>query len=172
MSVYATLFALFAVVLGFAGCEHQRAEHYKAAYAQRSAEIEAEVARRRVEVSEWVNEASRRQEALGKKVEAGQVEIRTVTQQITKEVPVYVTALADSRNWVTLGFVRIHDAAALGKALPESTAELVDSPSGVTPSAVAETVIENYGTCRTALEVVKGWQEWYLTESENWKAKP
>jgi hypothetical protein len=63
---------------------------------------------------------------------------------ITKEIPVYVTPEADAACIVPLGFVRIHDAAAANTA-PEPTTGNPDAPAaGVTLSAIAETVADNY----------------------------
>lgn len=171
MSVLVSIVVVFTLLLGFAGCEKIRADRAEAALDQRNAEIEAEVARRRAEVSEWVVEASRRKEELGRKVEAAQAETRTVTREIIKEIPTYVTSYADSLGWVTHGFVRVHDAAALGTPLSLGAGGAADSASGVTPSAVAETIVRNYESCHLWREQVIGWQEWYATEKEKWNER-
>ncbi|HFF3032342.1 TPA: hypothetical protein ACGCGJ_000829 [Stenotrophomonas maltophilia] len=74
---------------------------------------------------------------------------------IVKEVPVYVTATADSACAVPAGFVQFHDAAASGNTAAGPAGD-PDAPApGVTLSAVAETVADNYTSCHaTAAQVV------------------
>lgn len=100
---------------------------------------------------------------VGVKVEAAKVEVRTVTQTLTREVVRYVPAAADAQCVVPVGFVRLHDAAATG-LLPQASdpaSQPADAPSGVALSAVGATVAENYGGCREDREALKGWQAWY-----------
>jgi len=85
---------------------------------------------------------------------------------ITKEIPVYVTAQADAACTIPAGFVRIHDAAAANVA-PEPAAGDPDAPAaGVTLSAVAETVTDNYTTCHAIREQVIGLQHYINTLPE------
>lgn len=77
---------------------------------------------------------------------ARQVEIRTVTKTLIEKVPVYVTVEADRRVDVPVGLVRLHDQAAAGlPGLPDTADLVVDAPSGVALSAVAGTIVGNYG---------------------------
>ena len=90
--------------------------------------------------------------------------VRTVqgkTSQIIKEVPIYVSASADAQCDVPAGFVRIHDAAASGQPATPGAADA--APSGVALSAIAETVADNYGTCRETAEQLRALQEWVNT---------
>jgi hypothetical protein len=104
--------------------------------------------------------------AVGAAVAARQAEVRTVTQTLIREVPIYVTAEADARCDVPAGFVRLHDAAAAGvSAAPNPTGRPADAPSDLALSAVAETVTDNYGACLGAFEQVKGWQGWWAAVS-------
>jgi len=108
---------------------------------------------------------------VGEKVESAKVEVRTVTQTLTREVVRYVPAAADAQCVVPVGFVRLHDAAATG-ILPDASptaGESADAPSGVALSAVGETVAENYGGCREDREALKGWQAWYAGVSPAFK---
>lgn len=85
---------------------------------------------------------------------------------ITKEIPVYVTAQADAACTIPAGFVRIHDAAA-ANAAPQPGAGDPDAPAtGVTLSAVAETVADNYTTCHAIREQVIGLQRYINTLPE------
>lgn len=107
-------------------------------------------------------------EDVGRRVAERETEVRTVTRTIVEKVPIYVTAEAD-RLPVPLGFVRLHDAAALGTpAVPFGAGESPDSPSGLGLSAVAGTVIGNYGQCLAWREQVIGWQAWYAEQKAAW----
>ena len=168
MNVLAAYVAVLLALGAYAGFEHFRAERLSIRLDERNAQIDTEIARRRLEVSEWVVEASRRGEKAESALKATRVVRQRITTEIVEEVPVYVTSLADSRSWVTTGWVRIHDAAARGEALPVGPPELVDSASGVKPSVAAEVVAQNYGECREWRSQVIGWQSWYSTELKNW----
>ena len=94
-----------------------------------------------------------------------QVQIRTVTQTIIKEVPIYVPAEADLRFALPVGLVRVHDAAAAGHPLSEPSGEPDDAagnlePSDIAPSRLAATIAENYGTCRSDQARLGDLQDW------------
>lgn len=40
------------------------------------------------------------------------------------------------------------------------------TPSGVAPSALLTTVVENYGNCHENAEKLKAWQQWYLKQKQ------
>ena len=74
---------------------------------------------------------------------------------IVKEVPVYVTATADSACAVPVGFVQLHDAAASGSPPPGPAGDPDAPAAGLALSAVAETIADNYASCHaTAAQVV------------------
>lgn len=94
-----------------------------------------------------------------------QVQIRTVTQTIIKEVPIYVPAEVDARFVLPAGLVRVHDAAASGDPLPQPPGGSDDAAwhseaSPVAPSELAVTVAENYGTCRADQARLADLQDW------------
>lgn len=94
-----------------------------------------------------------------------QVQIRTVTQTIIKEVPIYVPAEADARFVLPAGLVRVHDAAASGDPLPEPPGQPDDAAwhleaSDVPPSGLATTIAENYGMCRADMARFADLQDW------------
>lgn len=94
--------------------------------------------------------------------QAVQDRIRTVTKTIIEKVPIYVTAKADAHCVVPTGFVRMHDAAALGlPPVPVGDGRSIDGPSGLELSTVADTVVANYGACNGFREQLIGWQAWY-----------
>lgn len=96
-----------------------------------------------------------------KKAAERKVEIQTVTKTIIKKVPVYVTREADSRCAVPRGFVRLHDSAAAGMPpVPDTSGEPDDGPSGVALSAVAGTVVDNYGSCQETRQQLIDLQDW------------
>ncbi|MGH8076838.1 MAG: hypothetical protein ACREPE_05870 [Lysobacter sp.] len=86
--------------------------------------------------------------------------VRERSASLTKEIPVYVTALADARCNVPVGFVRVHDAAAQNLPLDRPTGDPDAPAAGVTLSAVADTVARNYGACFETREQVIGLQEY------------
>lgn len=89
-------------------------------------------------------------------------EIRTRTETLTREIPRYITAADDARAVINTGFVRLHDAAALGLAPPAPDPGADAAPSGVALSAVARTVADNYGACHLWRAQVIGLQD-YVT---------
>lgn len=107
---------------------------------------------------------------VGRKLDAVKVEVRWRTKILKEEVPVYVTAETDRAYPVPVGFVRLHDAAATGSALSAAPGGSVNGPSGVALSAVADTVVENYGTCRIFEAEALAWREWYPRQAALWNA--
>lgn len=89
-----------------------------------------------------------------------QIEIRYRTETLIKEVPVYVTVEADRQCVVPVGFVRLHDAAAAGSAIPEPAGVADDAPSGVALSAIAATVAGNYGDYQAVSRQLTDLQDW------------
>ena len=111
-------------------------------------------------------------QGVGERVEKAQVEIRYQTREVVRNVPFYVTKEADRRCDVPLGFVRLHDASATGKAaVPYGSGESADTPSGLVLSTVSSTVGENYGYARELEQQVIGWQSWYAEQKQAWEAK-
>lgn len=72
--------------------------------------------------------------------------IRVQGDTIVKEIPRYVTVVADAACTVPGGFVRLHDAAATGSVLDSDPGGADAAPSGLPLSAVAGTVADNYTT--------------------------
>lgn len=106
-----------------------------------------------------------------KTVTARQVEIRTVTRTLIQKVPIYVP-LDPARPSLSVGFVRLHDAAVLGRPDLADPAGRPDSaPSGFTDADLAGVVIENLGACRANAEALTGWQAWYADLQQNFNAK-
>lgn len=101
-------------------------------------------------------------------LERRKVEIRTITQTLIKEVPVYVTAESDLACVVPVGFVRLHDAAAHGAAVPAAPGGPVEADSGVALSAVAETIAGNYGLAYEWREEALAWRTWYARQADLW----
>lgn len=99
-----------------------------------------------------------------------QVVIRTVTETLVKEVPVYVTVEADRQCPIPVGFVRLLDAAAAGDGTPisEPAGQPNDTPSGLELSAVAAGVIDNYGTYNAVARQLTDLQNWVRTQQGLW----
>ena len=85
--------------------------------------------------------------------------VHDVGVTLTKEIPVYVTAHADARCVVPVGFARVHDAAAAG-VLPGAPGAADAQPSSLALSAVAGTVVDNYTTCHVAAAQLTALQDW------------
>lgn len=85
---------------------------------------------------------------------------------IVKEVPVYVSAAADRACAVPAGFVRLHDAAALGLQPPGGAGAADEAASGVALSAVAGTVAGNYTECHASAEQLRQLQA-VVAEQQN-----
>ncbi len=98
-----------------------------------------------------------------------QQQIRTVTRTVVKKVPIYVTPKTDAAFPLPNGFVRLHDAAALGvdpASLSGPAAGADAAASAVTASHAAAVIAENYGICRQAIDEVSRWQAWARAQEE------
>lgn len=87
---------------------------------------------------------------------------------ITREVHDVVTPAIDARYPLPVGFVRVHDAAALGldlSAIPSPAGEPDDAASSVTASDAAATITANYGRCRSASQQLIDLQAWLRSVS-------
>ncbi|CUJ09876.1 hypothetical protein [Achromobacter xylosoxidans] len=85
--------------------------------------------------------------------------VREKGETIIKEVPVYVPVQADAACSINRGFVRLHDAAAVGE-LPDSAQDADAAAADIALSAVAGTVAANYQTCHENAEQLRALQEW------------
>lgn len=96
-------------------------------------------------------------------------EIRTVTKILKEEVPVYVTVEADRRYAVSAGFVSLHNQAAAGVPQVSRPAGLVlDAPSGIPLSTVADTMVDNYGTAYEWREAALACRAWAREQADIW----
>ena len=173
MNVLASYLVITLILIAGAfvkGCTYGEAEA-EGKLSALKAEVEAAHERRRAEVAEWVLEASRRKEEANRKLAQRQVEIQTINREIIREVPVYVTEAADSANCLTRGWVRVHDAAATGEALPEAPGFAVDEASTVKASDAAKVIAENYSRYQACKAQVEGWIEWYQSEERKWNER-
>ncbi len=105
-------------------------------------------------------------------VERRQVVVRYVTRTLIEKVPVYVSPEVDRRYPLPVGLVRLHDAAARGEAdLPGPAGEPDDAPSGTPASALAQTLIGNYGDYYACREQVRGWIAWSEQQKQVWNTR-
>lgn len=86
-------------------------------------------------------------------------EIRTVTNEIVREIP----KLVGDGVCINPGWVRVHDAAAAGVSVGAS--EFVGPAPDITAARAAEVVAQNYGECLLWREQLLGWQKWHGEES-------
>ena len=122
---------------------------------------EAAAARRAARVARAQADAGKR---IGAEDEAAQVRIRTVTHSLVQEVPVAIPPSADRAFPLSVGFVRLHDAAARGLDLSDIAAPAGapdDAAARVAPSDAAAVIAANYGDCRADAQELADWQRWY-----------
>lgn len=165
---------LLLVLVGGLGWQTMQLDGLRAWVKQDQAAQAAAVAKARADTARRAALAVKISDQVGARVEARQAEVRTVTRTLIKEVPTYVTVQADRTVAVPVGFVWLHDAAARGQplaAVPPGPPGAADAPSGLALSAVAATVVDNYGTCHVLREQVLGWQSWYAEQKAAWEAK-
>jgi hypothetical protein len=89
--------------------------------------------------------------------------VRTVTRTLIQKVPVYVSATTDARFPVPWGYVRLHDAAAVGDDLSAAASgpdRPDDAASDVAASEAARVVVANYGACRADQARLAELQDW------------
>lgn len=86
--------------------------------------------------------------------------VREVGTTITREVPIYVTQKADAACAIPAGFVRLHDAAATGNPAGPPTGDPDAPAAGITLSAVAGTVADNYTSCHATAAQLSTLQDW------------
>lgn len=86
--------------------------------------------------------------------------VHDVGATIIKKVPVYVTKEDDARYQLPSGFVRLHDAAAIGMPLPAASATVLAEPSPVEISTAANVIASNYQLCRTEREKYMALWQW------------
>lgn len=132
--------------------------------------IESERSAQREKISGWVVEMVEREAKAAARYAKLAAERHEIFITLEKEVPVYVTSLADSRCIIPRGFVLHHDAAAAARtpADPGAAGGLVDADSGIALSTVAGTVSENYAACHDAFDEVRRWREWYADFRAQW----
>lgn len=99
--------------------------------------------------------------------------IQTVTNTITREVPVYVTAKTDELFPLPCGFIRLHDAAAAGVepaavSLPAGKSD--GDRCDVATSAAATIIAQNYGLALGWQSDLKTWRGWYADQKANYDA--
>jgi hypothetical protein len=97
--------------------------------------------------------------------------IVTVTQHIIQKVPTYVTAQTDAHFPLPCGFVRLHDAAAIGveaAAVPFPAGYADGQPCPVTASYAASVIAGNYGLALGWRADLQGWEKWYADQSAAW----
>lgn len=106
---------------------------------------------------------SERGQQLEAQLKNRKAEIRTVTNEIVREIPKVV----GDGVCINPGWVRVHDAAAAGVSV--APGEFVGPAPNITAARAAEVVTQNYGECLLWREQLLGWQKWHGEESESKK---
>lgn len=139
---------------------HRAGRQHVEAKVQRVAVKAAQLA---LERQEEANQASAK---VGAEHEARQVEIRTVYRDLIREVPHVVTPEMDRAYPLSVGWVRLHDAGALGVPLaPDPSGRADDAPSEVDSADAIGIILDNYETANQCRSTVLAWQDWYRSVS-------
>jgi hypothetical protein len=89
--------------------------------------------------------------------------VRTVTRTLIERIPTYVSATTDAHYPLPWGFVRVHDAAAVGDDLSAAAPDAGrpdEAASDVAASEAARIVVANYGACRADQARLAELQDW------------
>lgn len=142
------LVAVAALVLGYgAWAKHQQGVGYSRAQGEYATQAQKTDAKREAVAA-----------PIAAKQESAQVQIRTITKTILKEVPVYVKA---DDCPMSPGFRLLVDAAANGEIPdPAGIADAAPVPAAV----AAETTVTNYGTCHETAARLVGLQGWITAQ--------
>jgi len=154
-----------ALVLGVIATQTLRLNHAKADLTSLKAANKAAAA----QVAALNVKSAAISEHVASDVSAERTRVRTITKTLIERVPEYVPADADRDCVVPRGWVRLHDAAAAGVSAPAGGPE--PAASGVALSAVAQTVIANYGIAYDWRAEALGWRDWYKAQAAAWNGK-
>lgn len=159
--------AALAVILILLGVRHMGysagVKHEQAAYAKALEKAEKKAA-----------ETKTKSDTITAKAEEQHVQtvekIRTVTKTLIQEVP-YAVPSYPTRASLSIGFVRLHDAAATGlPGLSDPAGRPDAEASGIDDAALSRAVIANYETCRINSEAVTAWQSWVTDQAALYNA--
>ena len=109
-------------------------------------------------------QAARASKVVDRDHQAAAEGIRTVYRTIEREIPANVTAEVDARFRLPVGFVRVHDAAALGLPIADvhdAAGRPDDAASELAASEAARTIVWNYEACADNAERLGAWQAWW-----------
>lgn len=141
------------------------AGHHNGVTAEKTSEA-ARLKRAKATVAKREDAAKAISTDIATKMEKTRVEIQWRTKTLIEKVPTYVPATADAGCVIPRGFVQLHDAAAAGLPTPSSGPD--ERPSDVQLSAVASTVVSNYGVAYDWRAEALAWREWYVTQKAAW----
>ncbi|NJC43807.1 UNVERIFIED_ORG: hypothetical protein FHT06_001046 [Xanthomonas campestris] len=145
------LLALIALLVGGCVWQERRVSAAETARDQALAEKHAAIAERESEKNSV--------RVVTKFIDRVQI-VRETGATITREIPIYVTQKADAACAIPAGFVRLHDAAATGHPAGPPTGD-PDAPApGITLSAIAGTVADNYTSCHATAAQLSALQDW------------
>lgn len=124
---------------------------------------QAQAVQRALQRQEKASQASAQ---VGERLEARAAETRTVYRTLIREVPHVVTPEMDRAYPLSVGWVRLHDAGALGVPLaPDPSGRADDAPSEVDSADAIGIILDNYETANQCRSTVLAWQDWYRSVS-------
>ena len=89
---------------------------------------------------------------------------------IVKKVTEYITKDADAKCVIPKSFIVLHDSAAKNE-VPDTSAGIDGSPSGIKLSTVGETVTINYNNYHQLSEQLKALQDWVTSQEKIYNGK-
>lgn len=142
-------------VLILCAVSFERGHHYATLQAQEAL----------VEAQNKVIAAKDQQAAITGAVEGAaavqQAQIRTITKEVIRNVPVYITRKSDAECTVPVGAVRVFAAAARGvRDLPDPAGRPDDAAAGIDLSALAAAGADDLGTCQGVRAQLTSLQDW------------
>lgn len=161
------ILAVVGLLIGWGSICHRAGRKASDAY---WATEQAKAVQRALQRQEMASQASAK---VGAEHEARSVEIRTVYRTITREVPHVVTPEMDRAYPLSVGWVRLHDAGALGVPLaPDPTGRPDDAASDVASSDAIGTILDNYETASECRATVLAWQDYWRGVSSSYQGAP
>jgi hypothetical protein len=141
-------------------------------YHYKSLQDQAAIAAAENQVIDRIGKADAVTETVSQADQAAVQQIQSATQTLIMKVPVYVTQKASARCVINRGFVRLHDGAVAGSAIPLAPGQSDDDPARVDLPAVGATIAANYGTYAVVRQQLIDLQNWVRDQQALAGGKP
>ncbi|MDO1559077.1 hypothetical protein Q0812_06505 [Brevundimonas sp. 2R-24] len=154
-----------------AGAQTWRVDRLKADAGRAEAARARELADARVAEARQVAEIIERQRLINvdsdRAALAAERRIAAASRSLSQQVESHAPSSDPDHCPVPVGLVRLHDAAAQGLSspLPDPAGRSDDAASGLESSALAATVVENYGACHAVADRLTRLQAWVADQA-------